>query len=184
MHTGSFRWGLSFSCLRWYKLFIDEWRQYISRVFIFAFLIREICENKNLVKNFYLYSTYRIASTPREWSWGSSVSRTTSRPAAFFLSSSRFLLISSHSCAKLPGTRQTDNTIILVSESDHLSNCDKVFGLFCSNFLVTNKVNCGQLMRSCSCIFKTTRLCLVWCLKKTTFGCRFMDVHQTTSALF
>ena len=40
MHTGSFKRGFRFLCLRWYKLFIDEWRQYISQVFIFAFLIQ------------------------------------------------------------------------------------------------------------------------------------------------
>ena len=34
-----FRRGFRFSRLWWYKLFINELRQYISRVFIFAFLI-------------------------------------------------------------------------------------------------------------------------------------------------
>ena len=36
MHTGS----VGFSCLRWYILVIDDLRQYILRVFIFAFLIQ------------------------------------------------------------------------------------------------------------------------------------------------
>ena len=50
MHTGS----VTYSCLWWYKFFIDEWRQNISQVFIFGFYFNS--RNWKPRKNFYLYS--------------------------------------------------------------------------------------------------------------------------------
>ena len=54
MHTGS----VTFSYLRWYKLFIDEWRQNILQVFIFVFVIQFAKSAK--IKTSWKISTYTV----------------------------------------------------------------------------------------------------------------------------
>ena len=60
MHT-----GVTFSCLWWHKLFIDEWRQYNLRVFIFMFVVQfaKFAKTKTSRKFLIQYMVLRNATT-------------------------------------------------------------------------------------------------------------------------
>ena len=108
MYTGSFTRGSRFSCLQWYKHFIDEWRQYISWVFIFAFLI-QFAKIKTSRKFLLIQYTVIIAYFLSYLSSG------------FSLDATNFSKMSSKFLAKrgsiVPGNRSCCTTSFLVSSS-------------------------------------------------------------------